>query len=66
MADVNSKGEGYENLPNYDLAQVLLTCDGRGTIAKKKALDILLERERNKGYDHGYESGVDNERSREI
>jgi hypothetical protein len=61
MADVHANGTGYEQIHSDDLKRVLITGDGRGTIAKQKALDILLER----AYDNGYDNGVDNERSRE-
>lgn len=38
-----------DDLPDEELASVLVTPDGRGTINKQKALDILLRRAHDKG-----------------
>jgi hypothetical protein len=46
-----------KNRSDIELMELLMTCDGCGKDGKKAALDALLERYREYGYNDGYDVG---------
>lgn len=48
----------FEDSSEDEIKNMLITLDGRGMDAKRKALDILIDRVYRRGMDNGYDLAV--------